>query len=116
MNRLTRALIGLYPAAWRDRYAIEFEALLEDIRPGWTVLADVVKGALVMQLENTVNRKDGFRMRRRGRVDRGGGGGSSSGPVLVDRHHAAWNSRRIFLERSRRRGPCDPRDATNSQP
>ena len=60
MNRLTRALIGLYPAAWRDRYANEFEALLEDIRPGWTVLADVVKGALVMQWKTRSIRKTVF--------------------------------------------------------
>ena len=34
---------------WRQRYAKEFAALLEDIKPGSRALIDVLKGALVMQ-------------------------------------------------------------------
>jgi hypothetical protein len=40
----------LYPAAWRERYGREFEALLEDVGPGWREFWDVVGGALKMQM------------------------------------------------------------------
>jgi capsular polysaccharide biosynthesis protein len=41
---------GLYPAAWRERYGDEFSALLEDVKPGWRALFDVLRGALKMRL------------------------------------------------------------------
>ncbi len=40
----------LYPSAWRKRYGTEFQALLEDVNPGWRELFDVFGGALKMQL------------------------------------------------------------------
>jgi capsular polysaccharide biosynthesis protein len=40
----------LYPASWRRRYGAEFEALLDDVRPGARELWDVVAGALKMQM------------------------------------------------------------------
>ncbi len=40
----------LYPAAWRKRYAAEFAALLEDENGGWRTFADVLKGAVTMQM------------------------------------------------------------------
>ena len=40
----------LYPATWRKRYGSEFQALLDDVNPGWRELFDVLKGALKMQL------------------------------------------------------------------
>jgi hypothetical protein len=50
MKRLAKFFARLYPAAWRDRYQAEFDALLEDVRPGWRVGIDVLKEAIVMQL------------------------------------------------------------------
>jgi uncharacterized protein involved in exopolysaccharide biosynthesis len=50
MRRAIRLAMRLYPRAWRERYGREFEALLEDVRPGWREIWDVVGGALKMQL------------------------------------------------------------------
>jgi LPS O-antigen subunit length determinant protein (WzzB/FepE family) len=50
MKWLIRLIVWLYPASWRHRYRAEFEALLEDIRPGWQDLFDVFKGALEMHM------------------------------------------------------------------
>ena len=33
MRTLIRWAVRLYPATWRNRYAVEFEALLDDISP-----------------------------------------------------------------------------------
>jgi len=41
-----RLLAGLYPAAWRDRYGVEFQALLKDHPPSAMQLIDIVWGAL----------------------------------------------------------------------
>jgi TonB family protein len=46
MRRLIRWAAKLYPAAWRDRYDVEFEALLNEVGPSWQVLRNVVGGAL----------------------------------------------------------------------
>ena len=48
--KLIRFASRLYPAAWRARYGVEFEALLEDIGPGWRDLWNVLAGALKMQM------------------------------------------------------------------
>jgi hypothetical protein len=53
MKRVIRSLVRLYPARWRDRYWTEFDALLEDMSPGWRDLFDVLKGALTMQISMT---------------------------------------------------------------
>jgi len=50
VRRLLRLAARLYPPWWRQRYASEFEALLEDVNPGWRQLFDVMTGALTMQL------------------------------------------------------------------
>lgn len=50
MRRAIRVAMRLYPRAWRERYGREFEALLEDVGPGWRELWDVVTGALKMQM------------------------------------------------------------------
>lgn len=42
-------VIRLYPGAWRARYGHEFAALLEDRRPEWSDLFDLLKGAVQMQ-------------------------------------------------------------------
>ena len=40
----------LYPAAWRARYGDELEVLLEDAGARWTDLLDILRGALLMQM------------------------------------------------------------------
>ncbi len=46
MRTLIRWAARLYPEAWRERYAAEFDALLEDISPSFRDLLDVLGGAL----------------------------------------------------------------------
>ena len=43
-------LLRLYPTTWRERYADEFEALLEQCQPTPLVVFDVVRGALDARL------------------------------------------------------------------
>ena len=50
MKTLARWVARLYPAAWRARYAVELEALLEDVGPGAGDLWDIARGALSMQM------------------------------------------------------------------
>ncbi len=50
MKRLLKFLARLYPSAWRNRYAAEFEALLEDRTPRARDAFDVLIGALTMQM------------------------------------------------------------------
>jgi capsular polysaccharide biosynthesis protein len=50
MKRCLQWSARLYPAAWRARYGREFEALLDDLRPSWRDLWDILYGAFVMQL------------------------------------------------------------------
>ena len=45
MQRLARALVALYPEAWRERYGDEMIALLEDDPPGMRGLASLLAGA-----------------------------------------------------------------------
>lgn len=49
-ERLIRFAGRLYPAPWRRRYRIEFEALLEDASRDWRDVLDVLLGALRMQM------------------------------------------------------------------
>lgn len=49
MRRVIRALISLYPKAWRERYENEYIALLDQMQPSWRTLFDVLGGALKMQ-------------------------------------------------------------------
>jgi capsular polysaccharide biosynthesis protein len=41
----------LYPLDWRRRYGVEFEALLEQSGGGWQAFADILRGALTMQIK-----------------------------------------------------------------
>src|SRR3954469_9147014 len=50
MNRRMWWALRVYPAAWRERYASEFAALLEDVKPGWREWGDVVRGGLKMRV------------------------------------------------------------------
>jgi hypothetical protein len=49
-GRLIRFAASLYPAWWRARYGVEFAALLEDVNPGAATVVNIVRGALLMQL------------------------------------------------------------------
>jgi uncharacterized protein involved in exopolysaccharide biosynthesis len=55
MKRAIRFALRLYPRAWRSRYQPEFESLLEQLKPGWWELADVMKGAFVMRIRGWHN-------------------------------------------------------------
>jgi hypothetical protein len=52
MTRLMRFAMSLYPARWRARYLNEFEALLEDLDPGWRGFWNVVQGGLAMRIKS----------------------------------------------------------------
>jgi hypothetical protein len=49
-ERLVRFASRLYPASWRRRYEVEFEALIEDASRDWRDVLDVLLGALTMQI------------------------------------------------------------------
>jgi hypothetical protein len=45
-HRLARRIVSLYPRAWRERYGLEFLALVEDRHDlGWRDVADIGRGA-----------------------------------------------------------------------
>jgi uncharacterized protein involved in exopolysaccharide biosynthesis len=50
MRRLILAASQFYPREWRQEYGDEFDALLEDLKPGWKVFANVLRGAITMQM------------------------------------------------------------------
>ena len=50
MRNAARFLIHLYPAAWRQRYGEEFQALLEDSPPSFSAFFDLLTGAIKMRL------------------------------------------------------------------
>jgi LPS O-antigen subunit length determinant protein (WzzB/FepE family) len=52
MRRWIGLASNLYPWGWRKRYGEEFDALLEDVNPGWREFTDVLRGALKMQMTN----------------------------------------------------------------
>jgi hypothetical protein len=52
MKRLLGLAAWLYPAAWRDRYGVEFRALLDDTDPRWRIIVDVLIGGLQMRLRS----------------------------------------------------------------
>jgi uncharacterized protein involved in exopolysaccharide biosynthesis len=54
---LTRLAARLYPRWWRERYGEEFEALIEDARPGLRGTMDVTRGALAMQISTPFSAK-----------------------------------------------------------
>jgi hypothetical protein len=50
MKRWIRRAACLYPAEWRLRYGAELDALLDDAPLRWRDLADVIRGAAIMQM------------------------------------------------------------------
>jgi capsular polysaccharide biosynthesis protein len=57
MKRALWLLARLYPVAWRRRYGIEFDALLEDVPPNLRTLLNVLEGAFKMQLQTWTDMK-----------------------------------------------------------
>jgi hypothetical protein len=49
MRRMVRFAVHLYPAKWRATYGPEFDALLEEMDPGFGDLLNIVNGALLLQ-------------------------------------------------------------------
>jgi uncharacterized protein involved in exopolysaccharide biosynthesis len=49
MKHWVRLASYFYPASWRRRYAMEFNALLDEVDIGWKDVFDTLKGALTMQ-------------------------------------------------------------------
>ena len=52
MKRLLRLAARVYPAAWRDRYGVEFQALLDETAPRWRDIVDVLNGGLQMRFRS----------------------------------------------------------------
>lgn len=52
MKRLARFFARLYPAPWRARYGDEFDALLDDSKPGVREAFDISMGAITTQVTN----------------------------------------------------------------
>lgn len=52
MRRWIALAAKLYPRSWRERYGVEFDALMEDVEPDWRELADVLGGALMTRMTN----------------------------------------------------------------
>jgi uncharacterized protein involved in exopolysaccharide biosynthesis len=50
MKWLIRPVARFYPRSWRERYGVEFGALLEDLRPDWRTPLDILRGAFQMQM------------------------------------------------------------------
>ena len=55
MRTLVRWAAQLYPATWRDRYAAEFNALLDDISPSLGDLFDVLADVLRVRMTTSVD-------------------------------------------------------------
>jgi hypothetical protein len=54
MRRWIELAASVYPRGWRDEYGEEFSALLDDVGPGWSVFANVLRGAIAMQIDKGV--------------------------------------------------------------
>ena len=52
MKRIFQLAFWAYPADWRKKYGAEFQALLDDVRPSWKAIFDVLRGGVQMQLKH----------------------------------------------------------------
>ena len=52
MRRWIVLLAKCYPRTWRERYGVEFDALMEDVEPDWREFADVLGGAVKLQMQS----------------------------------------------------------------
>src|SRR5258708_668401 len=50
MRPAIRFVARLYPVSWRDRYGREFNALVDDVNPGWRDLLDVLGRGLELRV------------------------------------------------------------------
>jgi hypothetical protein len=53
MKSFARWLVGLYPRQWRERYGVEFIALLEDANLKWRDIFDLLRSALEARMNQT---------------------------------------------------------------
>ena len=53
MKCAIRWAASLYPRAWRERYGVEFQALLDDVGGSWREVFNVLGGAIQMRLFQT---------------------------------------------------------------
>jgi hypothetical protein len=60
-----RALLALYPSAWRRRYGLEFAALLDTQPPSPALICDIVLGAIDAHLDPQVAEAGEDPLRRR---------------------------------------------------
>ena len=60
-----RALLALYPSAWRRRYGFEFAALLDAQSPSPALILDIVLGAIDAHLDPQVAEDGADPLRRR---------------------------------------------------
>src|SRR5947207_13041265 len=55
MRTLIRWAARLYPPAWRNRYAAEFDALLDDISPSFGDVCDVLGDVLRVRATTSID-------------------------------------------------------------
>jgi capsular polysaccharide biosynthesis protein len=55
MKRWIAFVAVLYPRSWREEFGDEFAAVLNDVKPSWRVLTNVLGGALSMQITEGTN-------------------------------------------------------------
>lgn len=60
-----RALLALYPGAWRRRYGIEFAAMLDALPPSPALIFDIVVGAIDAHLDPQLAEDGESPLRRR---------------------------------------------------
>lgn len=53
MRTLLHLAARVYPSDWRERYGSEFDALLDDVTPGWAAVWDVLQGGVQMQVKRS---------------------------------------------------------------
>ncbi len=55
MKRWIRFVSLFYPRGWREEFGDEFDSVLDDVRPGWRVFSNVLKGAVEMRISEDGN-------------------------------------------------------------
>lgn len=50
MRKLAQIVYWLYPRAWRERYGVEFNSLLDDLTLSWHDVFDILRGGLIMRI------------------------------------------------------------------
>ena len=50
MKRWIRFVALFYPRGWREEFGEEFDSVLDEVRPGWRVFGNVLKGAVAMRI------------------------------------------------------------------